>query len=82
MPRICAELLHPRCRQCFEVENCVSVAEVAEKLTKECGVAADLEALAVIEGNTVLSQSTSLCRDAELRVVRLLRGGCGPAQRF
>ncbi|MEM1641976.1 MAG: hypothetical protein QXI85_04210 [Desulfurococcaceae archaeon] len=73
--KICAEIVGSNCRVCFEVENCLVVHELVRKTALQCRVPIDLEAIATIFNGKIVDIFSNVCTDAELWIIRLLRGG-------
>ncbi|MEM1619001.1 MAG: hypothetical protein QXE77_05580 [Desulfurococcaceae archaeon] len=73
--KICAEIVGSNCRVCFEVENCLVVHELVRKTALHCRTPVDFEAVATIVNGKIVDVFSKVCTDAELRIVRLLRGG-------
>lgn len=75
MPRICVEIVGKGCKYCFEIEGCTAPREIADKVAKLCGTLLDPESVIYVVNGKTLGDSTQVCTDADIKVVRVLRGG-------
>lgn len=75
MIRVCVEVIGVNCRYCFELENCTTIQDVANKLVQFCGVYLDPESIVYVVNSRVVDASTWVCSDADVKIVRVLKGG-------
>ena len=60
---------------CLEIEECISVENLLDKILNLKGIKVSLEAIAVSDGSRTLKLTEDICSYKELTVFRLFRGG-------
>lgn len=75
MPRVCAEIVGRECKLCIDFDECVEFRNLLQELGARCAQSLDSESFTYIVDGRPINTSSRICRDADIKIVRLLRGG-------